>query len=30
MVPGHEGVGTVTEVGDQISHIKPGDRVGIP
>lgn len=30
LVPGHEGVGTVTEVGDQISHIKPGDRVGIP
>ncbi|WBA82815.1 alcohol dehydrogenase AdhP [Endozoicomonas sp. GU-1] len=30
LVPGHEGVGTVTEVGDQITHIKPGDRVGIP
>ena len=30
LVPGHEGVGTVTEAGDQISHIKPGDRVGIP
>ena len=30
LVPGHEGVGEVVEVGSQISHIQIGDRVGIP
>lgn len=30
LVPGHEGVGTVVEVSDQVNHIKVGDRVGIP
>lgn len=30
LVPGHEGVGTVIEVSDQVGHIKTGDRVGIP
>jgi propanol-preferring alcohol dehydrogenase len=30
LVPGHEGVGEIVEVGEQISHLKVGDRVGIP
>ncbi|TWX67386.1 alcohol dehydrogenase AdhP [Colwellia demingiae] len=30
LVPGHEGVGEIVEVGDQVSHCKLGDRVGIP
>ena len=34
MILGHEGSGTVTEVGDEVEHLKPGDRVcmepGIP
>ncbi|MCL1935347.1 MAG: alcohol dehydrogenase AdhP [Defluviitaleaceae bacterium] len=30
LVPGHEGTGTVVEVGENVSHIKVGDRVGIP
>lgn len=34
MVLGHEAAGTVIEVGDEVSHLKPGDRVcmepGIP
>lgn len=30
LVPGHEGVGEIVEVGDQVSHCKVGDRVGIP
>lgn len=34
MVLGHEGAGTVIEVGSQVSHLRPGDRVcmepGIP
>ena len=30
LIPGHEGVGEITEVGSQVTHLKPGDRVGIP
>lgn len=30
LVPGHEGVGIVTEVGEGVTHIKIGDRVGVP
>lgn len=30
LVPGHEGVGVITEVGKNITHLKQGDRVGIP
>ncbi|WP_226669528.1 alcohol dehydrogenase AdhP [Metabacillus litoralis] len=30
LVPGHEGVGIVTEVGEGITHVKIGDRVGVP
>jgi propanol-preferring alcohol dehydrogenase len=29
-VPGHEGVGTVEEIGAGVAHLKPGDRVGVP
>ncbi len=29
-IPGHEGVGYVTEVGAGVRHVKEGDRVGIP
>ncbi|MEI7890844.1 MAG: alcohol dehydrogenase AdhP [bacterium] len=29
-VPGHEGVGTVVELGEGVKNIKVGDRVGIP
>ncbi|MUV14538.1 alcohol dehydrogenase AdhP [Noviluteimonas gilva] len=29
-IPGHEGVGTVAAVGAGVSHVKEGDRVGIP
>lgn len=29
-IPGHEGVGTVAEVGAGVSSVKEGDRVGIP
>ncbi len=29
LVPGHEIVGTVTQVGSQIAHLQKGDRVGI-
>lgn len=29
-IPGHEGVGIVTAVGEGVTHIKTGDRVGIP
>lgn len=29
-IPGHEGVGIVTAVGDNVEHIKEGDRVGVP
>ncbi|TYL47872.1 alcohol dehydrogenase AdhP [Marinomonas sp. IMCC 4694] len=30
LIPGHEGVGEVVEVGAAVKHIKLGDRVGIP
>ncbi|MFC0562398.1 alcohol dehydrogenase AdhP [Halalkalibacter alkalisediminis] len=30
LIPGHEGVGIVTEVGEGVTNIKVGDRVGIP
>jgi len=30
LVPGHEIVGTVTEVGEQVERFKAGDRVGVP
>ena len=29
-IPGHEGVGHVVAVGAGVSHVKEGDRVGIP
>jgi len=29
MVPGHELIGTVTEVGAKVLHIKVGDNVGV-
>lgn len=29
LVPGHEAVGTVATVGDQVSHLAVGDRVGL-
>lgn len=29
-IPGHEGVGIVSEVGDSVTSVKVGDRVGIP
>ena len=29
-IPGHEGVGHVVAVGGGVSHIKEGDRVGVP
>ncbi|QEA40665.1 alcohol dehydrogenase AdhP [Pistricoccus aurantiacus] len=29
-IPGHEGVGHVVALGEGVSHIKEGDRVGIP
>ena len=29
-IPGHEGVGHVVAVGTNVSHVKEGDRVGIP
>ncbi|QEI06886.1 alcohol dehydrogenase AdhP [Pigmentiphaga aceris] len=29
-IPGHEGVGTVSAVGAGVTHVKEGDRVGIP
>jgi len=29
-IPGHEGVGVVEEIGDLVTNIKVGDRVGIP
>ena len=29
-IPGHEGVGVVEEVGELVTNIKRGDRVGIP
>ena len=30
LIPGHEGVGVVTELGSQVTHLKKGSRVGIP
>ncbi|TQR61100.1 alcohol dehydrogenase AdhP [Campylobacter troglodytis] len=30
LIPGHEGVGYVVEVGSGVKHIKEGDAVGIP
>ena len=30
LIPGHEGVGIVTEIGEDVTNIKVGDRVGIP
>lgn len=29
-IPGHEGVGTVAAVGAGVSHVREGDRVGVP
>ncbi len=29
-IPGHEGVGIVAEVGDGVTAVKEGDRVGVP
>ncbi|WP_420229402.1 alcohol dehydrogenase catalytic domain-containing protein [Psychrobacter sp. ER1] len=29
-IPGHEGVGVITAVGDGVTHVKAGDRVGVP
>ena len=29
-IPGHEGVGHVAAVGSGVSHVKEGDRVGVP
>src|SRR6266851_9480503 len=30
LVPGHEIVGTVAEVGSEVERLKAGDRVGVP
>ncbi|WP_239995964.1 alcohol dehydrogenase catalytic domain-containing protein [Photobacterium phosphoreum] len=30
LIPGHEGVGIVTKVGENVDHVKVGDRVGVP
>jgi propanol-preferring alcohol dehydrogenase len=30
LVPGHEGVGEIVEIGENVKHLKLGDRVGIP
>lgn len=30
LIPGHEGVGTVVELGSNVKNLKVGDRVGIP
>jgi uncharacterized zinc-type alcohol dehydrogenase-like protein len=29
LVPGHEGAGTVEAVGELVTHLRPGDRVGV-
>ncbi len=29
-IPGHEGVGLITAVGEGVKHVKEGDRVGVP
>ncbi len=30
LIPGHEGVGTVVAVGEGVTQVKEGDRVGVP
>lgn len=30
LIPGHEGVGEIVEIGSAVSHLALGDRVGIP
>ncbi len=30
LIPGHEGVGLITAVGAGVTHVKEGDRVGVP
>ena len=30
LIPGHEGVGEIVEAGPGVTHVKVGDRVGIP
>ncbi|WCN12582.1 alcohol dehydrogenase AdhP [Marinomonas mediterranea] len=30
LIPGHEGAGEIIEVGNAVSHLKAGDRVGVP
>lgn len=30
LIPGHEGVGEVTAIGPNVTHLQVGDRVGIP
>ncbi len=30
LIPGHEGVGEVVEIGENVNHLRIGDRVGIP
>lgn len=30
LVPGHEGVGEIIQIGSAITHLKLGDRVGVP
>jgi len=30
LIPGHQIVGTVMKIGDEVRGIKPGDRVGVP
>lgn len=30
LIPGHEGVGEIVEIGSEIHHLNIGDRVGIP
>ncbi|MBP3953241.1 alcohol dehydrogenase AdhP [Bacillus suaedae] len=30
LIPGHEGVGVIVEVGQGVSHLQIGDRVGVP
>jgi D-arabinose 1-dehydrogenase-like Zn-dependent alcohol dehydrogenase len=30
LLPGHEIVGTVVQVGEQVKRFSPGDRVGVP
>lgn len=29
-IPGHEGVGEIVELGEGVTHLKVGDRVGVP